>query len=124
MSAGINKGPAAVGQPRARRTLLHRVGRELKKAPYTAWFGMAVILGYFILALFAPWIAPYGESQVFDMPYSPAFYEPGWDPQFMLGTDQLGRDMLTRLIYGARSGSWRPSCAAGSSNCCRGRWTC
>jgi peptide/nickel transport system permease protein len=103
MSAGIDKGPAAVGQPRARRTFRHRAWRELKKAPLTAWFGMIVILGYFILALFAPWIAPYGESQVFDMPYSPAFYDEGWDPQFLLGTDQLGRDMATRLIFGARN---------------------
>jgi len=103
MTAGIDKGPAAVGQPRARRTLLDRAWRELKKAPPTAWFGMIVILGYLILALFAPWIAPYGQSQVFDMPYSPAFYEPGWDPHFLLGTDQLGRDMLTRLIFGARN---------------------
>ena len=103
MTTGIDKGPAAPAQPRARRTFRHRAWRELKKAPLTAWFGMIVILGYFILALFAPWIAPYGESQVFDMPYSPAFYDEGWDPQFLLGTDQLGRDMLTRLIFGARN---------------------
>jgi peptide/nickel transport system permease protein len=103
MTAGITKGPAAVAQPKARRTFADRAWRELKKAPYTAWFGMLIILGYLILALFAPWIAPYGESQVFDSQYAPAFYEDGWDPQFLLGTDQLGRDMLTRLIYGARN---------------------
>ncbi len=103
MSVGANKGPAAVGQVRARRTFLDRAWRGLKTAPPTAWFGMIVILGYFILALGAPWIAPYGESQVFDTPYSPAFYDAGWDHQFWLGTDQLGRDMLTRLIFGARN---------------------
>ncbi len=103
MSAGANKGPAAVGQVRARRTFLDRAWRGLKTAPPTAWFGMIVILGYFILALGAPWISPYGQAQVFDTPYSPAFYEAGWDPHFLLGTDQLGRDMLTRLIYGARN---------------------
>ena len=103
MSVGANKGPAAVGQVRARRTFLDRVWRGLKTAPPTAWFGMIVILGYFILALGAPWIAPYGESRVFDTPYAPAFYDVGWDHQFWLGTDQLGRDMLTRLIFGARN---------------------
>ena len=103
MTAGIDKAPATAGQPRARRTLLDRAWRELKKAPYTAWFGMIVIFGYMILAVFAPLISPYGEAQVFDVPYSPAFYELGWDPHFLLGTDQLGRDMLTRLIFGARN---------------------
>jgi len=103
MSAGVNKGPASVGQPRARRTFLDRAWRELKKAPLTAWFGMIVILTYLILALFAPQIAPYAQDKVFDTPYSPAFYEPGWDPHFLLGTDQLGRDMLSRLIFGARN---------------------
>jgi peptide/nickel transport system permease protein len=50
-----------------------------------------------IVAVFAPWLAPYGEAQIFPEPYAP------WGGQFVLGTDQLGRDMLTRLIYGARN---------------------
>lgn len=103
MTVEVTQGPATVDQPRSRRTLASRAWRELKKAPMTAWFGMVVIFGYLVVALFAPWIAPYGESQVFDTSYMPAFYEPGWDSQFLLGTDQLGRDMLTRLIYGARN---------------------
>jgi peptide/nickel transport system permease protein len=56
-----------------------------------------VILAYVLVALFAPWVAPYGESQVFEQPYAP------WGGDFLLGTDQLGRDLLTRLIYGARN---------------------
>ena len=58
---------------------------------------MIVIAAYMVLAIFAPWLAPYGEAQIFPEPYAP------WGGQFVLGTDQLGRDMLTRLIYGARN---------------------
>ena len=82
---------------RTRRTRAARARAAFKKAPLSAWFGMIVIVGYVLVALFAPWIAPYGESEVFAEPFAP------WSPQFPLGTDQLGRDMLTRLIYGARN---------------------
>jgi len=80
-----------------RRTWWDRTWRNLKKAPLTAWFGMIVISFYFILAVFAPLLAPYGESQIFDTPYAP------WSSEFWFGTDQLGRDVLSRLIYGARN---------------------
>ena len=80
-----------------RRTWWDRTWRSLKKAPMTAWFGMIVIAFYFVLAVFAPWIAPYGESQIFDEPYA------AWSSEFWFGTDQLGRDVLSRLIYGARN---------------------
>ena len=82
---------------RARRGTLSRMKRLLASAPASAWFGMIVILGYAICALFAPWVAPYGEAEIFERPYAP------WGEEFPLGTDQLGRDMLTRLIYGARN---------------------
>ena len=88
---------AEVGAVRARRTWTENAWRGLKKAPYTAWFGLIVIAGYMLVAIFAPVLAPYGESQVFDIPYAP------WSEEFTFGTDQLGRDMLSRLIYGARN---------------------
>ena len=69
----------------------------LKKAPISAWFGMIVILIYAFVALFAPIIAPYGEGEVLGDAYRP------WTAAHPVGTDQLGRDMLTRLIYGARN---------------------
>ena len=50
-------------------------------------------------ALCAPVLAPYGESQVFDE----FNLFPGENPAFVLGTDQLGRDLLTRLLYGGRN---------------------
>jgi peptide/nickel transport system permease protein len=83
--------------PKARRTRLSLIRRALRSAPLSAWFGMIVIAAYVIVAVFAPWLAPYGEAQIFPEPYAP------WGGQFVLGTDQLGRDMLTRLIYGARN---------------------
>ncbi|MER8821073.1 ABC transporter permease [Mesorhizobium sp. M0991] len=82
---------------RLRRSRATRAKTALKKAPFSAWFGILVIIGYVIVAVFAHWIAPYGETQVFSEAFA------SWSQQFKLGTDQLGRDMLTRLIYGARN---------------------
>jgi peptide/nickel transport system permease protein len=82
---------------KARRSVLQNVWRTLKTAPPTAWFGMIVICLYLIVALFAPLFAPHGQSQVFPMAYAP------WSDEFLLGTDALGRDVFSRLIYGARN---------------------
>ena len=73
------------------------VWRELKKAPFTAQFGLVVIIAYVLVAIFAPVLAPYGESEI----VGPEFDI--WGEEFFLGTDNLGRDMLTRLIFGARN---------------------
>jgi peptide/nickel transport system permease protein len=81
----------------ARRTQLASAWRLLKTAPLTAWFGIVVITAYVILAVFAPLIAPYGQSEVVANQYEP------WSHEFIFGTDQLGRDMLSRLIFGARN---------------------
>lgn len=84
--------------PRARRSKSAMALRELRKAPFTAWFGMIVLGAYCIVALFAPFFAPYGESEVVsNEPFAV------WSDQFWLGTDQLGRDMLSRMIYAARN---------------------
>jgi peptide/nickel transport system permease protein len=85
------------GQVAARRTVAQNALRLLKSAPGSAWFGMIVIAIYGLVALLAPLIAPYGESQVLGDAYLP------YSAQHWLGTDQLGRDLLTRLIYGARN---------------------
>jgi peptide/nickel transport system permease protein len=82
---------------KARRSVLQNVWRTLKTAPPTAWFGMLVIFLYLIVALFAPILAPHGQAQVFPMAYAP------WSDEFRLGTDALGRDVFSRLIYGARN---------------------
>jgi len=86
-----------VGQVRSRRTRRQRMWIELRKAPPTAWFGMVVIALYIFIAVFAPLLAPYGEAEVTPVPYAP------WGGDFLFGTDQIGRDILSRLIYGARN---------------------
>ncbi|MFJ3075982.1 MULTISPECIES: ABC transporter permease [Pseudomonas] len=69
----------------------------LLRAPLSAKFGLLVIVAYIVVALFAPLLAPYGETQVVGEGFAP------WGPQFLLGTDNLGRDMFSRLLYGARN---------------------
>lgn len=71
--------------------------RLLNTAPLTARFGMAVILLVAIVAVFAPVIAPYGETAVVGAQYEP------WGREYLLGTDNLGRDMFSRLVYGTRN---------------------
>jgi len=73
------------------------IWNHLKSAPPTAIFGLVVIAVYVFVAFFAPVLTPYGESEIVGAEYEP------WGEGFVLGTDNLGRDMLTRLVYGARN---------------------
>ena len=82
---------------RPRRTRLQNALREILKAPFTAKFGMLVILTYGFVAIFAPFLTPYSETEI----VGPEFDV--WGDEFILGTDGLGRDMLTRLLFGARN---------------------
>ncbi len=68
-----------------------------RTAPPTALFGLIVILLYILVASFATVIAPYGETEIVASEYEP------WSEEYVLGTDNLGRDMLSRMIYGARN---------------------
>ncbi len=66
------------------------------KLTVSAAFGMAVIALFVIVSLFTPWLAPFPES---------ANVGGTWDEPSMtmwFGGDQIGRDMLTRIMYGAR----------------------
>ncbi len=78
-----------------------------RNMPLTASFGIMAILIYAIFAVFAGAIAPYGQDEIIRgvaaniIPGGdPAM---GGDPAFPLGTDQIGRDILSRLIYGAQN---------------------
>jgi peptide/nickel transport system permease protein len=72
--------------------------RILSRTPILAWTALIVVLLYLTAAVFAPLIAPYGEAEIVSRePFGP------WSEQFLLGTDQLGRDILSRLVYGARN---------------------
>ncbi len=83
--------------PPARRSKTQNLLRELWKAPITAKFGILVVFVYGFVALFAPFLTPYGEAEI----VGPEFAL--WGEPFILGTDGLGRDMLTRLLFGARN---------------------
>lgn len=68
-----------------------------------AVIGLVIVLGVLGLAAFAPWVAPYAP----DLTNSAAFLKPpawqaGGSSAYLLGTDAIGRDMLSRLIHGAR----------------------
>lgn len=76
---------------------IHNARKLLRTAPPTAWFGMAVITIILLSGLLAPLVAPYGETEVVGAPGLPI----GGD--FLFGTDQIGRDVLTRVIYGGRN---------------------
>jgi len=61
-------------------------------------FGLVILVLLFIIAIFAPWVAPYD-------PYTPDVADSLAQPsaQHWLGADLLGRDTLSRLIYGSRT---------------------
>ena len=80
-----------------RRTKYERFKLALSKAPLSAWFGMVVLFIYLFAAIFAPFIAPHGEAEIFPVAYAP------WGGQHLLGTDQIGRDIFSRIIFAARN---------------------
>lgn len=86
-----------VGAVRMRRTRMERALIELRKASVSTWVGIVIILLYAIAAVFAPLLAPYGEAEIFPAAFAP------WGDGHVFGTDQIGRDILSRLIYGARN---------------------
>ena len=63
----------------------------------SALLGLAVLVVLSIIAAFPEFFAPHGVSEIVGPPWRP----PSWE--YPLGTDDLGRDMLTQLIYGART---------------------
>lgn len=88
---------AADPAPRPKGALARLAGRKV------ALFGMAMIVLVILGAVFAPFLAPYGpDEQLFDgLTLEGAPLPP--DGRFLLGTDLLGRDLLSRLLYGART---------------------
>src|SRR5690606_21220933 len=70
---------------------------DLKRMTPGAWVGLFFTALFVFAALFAPWIAPYGKAQIVGGVWEPM------SAQYWLGTDNLGRDLLSRMIYGART---------------------
>lgn len=92
--------PAAPGAPAAARRsegYWANVAKRLRRDKVTLFFGL-VLLAVFLSAILAPWIAPadpYATSMLRRL-------KPIGTPGYPLGADELGRDMLTRLLYGGR----------------------
>ena len=62
-----------------------------------------IVLLIIFAALFAPWIAPQDPSRIEpEARLTPPVWSPGGSPKHLLGTDSTGRDLLSRIIYGAR----------------------
>jgi ABC-type dipeptide/oligopeptide/nickel transport system permease subunit len=81
------------GGARGLRYLARRFSRNR-----LATFGLLVFVGIVVLAAFAPWLAPYSPTKT---DFSAYLRPPGG--AHLLGTDELGRDVLSRLIYGSRA---------------------
>lgn len=79
------------------RTLRGHAASVVRDMPLTAAFGATVIAIYILVGLFAPVLAPYPEREVLGGQFLP------WSADHILGTDRLGRDMLSRMIFGARN---------------------
>lgn len=91
---GIGEEPVFVA---AQRGYWSNVFSRLRRDPVTIVCASIVLL-IVLAAIFAPWIAPHD-------PYKTSMLKrlaPVGTPGFILGTDELGRDLLTRLIYGGR----------------------
>ncbi len=69
--------------------------KALLRRPMTL-LGIALVLGHLAIALAAPWIAPHTPTSLLDAPLEP----PG--ATYWLGTDDLGRDAFSRLLWGGR----------------------
>ncbi|MGF3054146.1 ABC transporter permease [Microbacterium sp. YY-03] len=80
-----------------------RLITTVKRIPAPAMFGLVLIIVPALVAILAPWIMPHDPSQI-DPSRSllPPFPFEGSEAAYLLGTDNLGRDMLSRLIEGSR----------------------
>lgn len=88
------KGPAAHARPRA-GGIVREVRRFVIRQPLGA-AGAVIVLALVATALLAPALAPHGPKEAAFAPYQPP------SGAFPLGTDNLGRDVLSRVMWGAR----------------------
>jgi peptide/nickel transport system permease protein len=82
-----------------------RWGRVLRKllGNSGAVFGLIMVLGVIVSAIFAPLLSPHDPIlSDLEKRLLPPIGQAGADPGYLLGTDYLGRDIVSRLIYGAR----------------------
>ena len=89
--------PAAAGAPAAPATRRYKAARQLARRP-AAMAALAVVLGFIVVAVAAPHLAPYDPNAI---DYRALRKPPS--AVHLLGTDEVGRDVLSRLLWGARA---------------------
>ncbi len=85
-----------------RRSIIGRVFAPLVRERRTlagimTWLGLFMFLGFIVLAIFAPFIAPYEPTEFVATPNEPP------TSAHLMGTDRFGRDVFSRVIFGART---------------------
>ncbi len=89
--------PEAVLTPELHPGALMRIGQEVGSWSFTLKLGLLLLSAIVFMAVFAPWVAPFDpELQDFDVILVPP------NLTHLFGTDNLGRDIFSRVIYGAR----------------------
>lgn len=78
--------------------------KTVNKGTWTAKVGIVILVIWVLVAALAPLLAPYGVNDI-DIIHrlTPPYWQEGGSAAHILGTDQLGRDVLTRLIYGSQT---------------------
>ena len=87
-----------------REPTLKRIGRSLlliRESP-VGMIGVAILLTWITLAIFAPLVAPFPPNATILPFQTPGAVDPTTGKTFWLGTDMIGRDVLSRIIYGGR----------------------
>ena len=96
--------PGANANPHAGESLFapRRLWRLLRRDA-SGMTGFVIVLAIALLAVFAPWIAPYGPTEGdFMSARLPPFWMERGSSAHLLGTDQLGQDVFSRIVYGTR----------------------
>ena len=92
-----------------RRFRRQQLWRQLR-ANKTAFVSAIVLIALCLLGLLTPWISPFDptnmqQQNIMDAELPP-FWQLGQDRRFLLGTDGLGRDLLSSILYGLKNSLW------------------
>lgn len=94
---------AAVLQTEHQRSHEHAL-HWFSQVPLVVWPFILIFSGISIIAVLSPWIAPHNPvGQALADRLTPPVFLPGGTPKFLLGTDYLGRDILSRVMVGSRA---------------------
>lgn len=98
----VTRPTAPVEEPTPAERLRRRAIRNLLRRKLSL-IGVLIVAAVIICALFAPILAPHSPTyQTLEHKLLPPFWMEGSNSSYLLGTDHLGRDILSRLIYGSR----------------------